>query len=349
MTRKYSSLYFGVIMACLALLGITANAQEPLNWPEASTFDSGEQISVAISRNGTYIVEFHRSENNSRMWYHVGRLIEQWPSGYAVSWGKSHDIDVKVEWPSVAVTKEGYVILVNSPYGQVVDQIMYWVGKIDLDNRNDQEIHWYLKQQAFGYGFHPDVAVDNSGQIALVYECRNGCTGNLDYRVGHLDNPAAGRFNLIWDSGSAGINYDRGINPHIAINDSGQIIEAHQADTKYYYLHYRRGVLTPNASRSPVKTPYATTTTASNQPSPSPMQARSSRSTPKMTPSCPAPATSIATTPPGSTGLPPLTSATCDTTYTPPSLPTTSESSQPGLQATAPSADPAPFNMRRLP
>lgn len=54
MTRKYSSRYFGLIMVCLALLGITANAQEPLNWPEARTFDSGEQISVGISRNGTY-------------------------------------------------------------------------------------------------------------------------------------------------------------------------------------------------------------------------------------------------------------------------------------------------------
>lgn len=243
MKRKSPSLYVGLIVACIALFGINAIAQEPLNWPQARTYDSGEQTSVAIARNGLYIVEVHRSENTSKMWYHVGRLIEQWPSGYAVYWGKSHELDVKVEWPSVTVTKEGYVIVVNSPYGQVVNQIMYWVGKINIGGSVDQDIQWFVKQQAFGYGFHPSVAVNGSGKIALVYECKNGCTGDLDYRVGHLDDPAAGKFNIIWDTGKDAIHYDRGINPHIAINDNGQVIETHQVAAKEYLLHYRRGTL----------------------------------------------------------------------------------------------------------
>lgn len=241
--KRQLYLYFGMIVASICLLGTMATAQEPLEWPRAKTFDTGEQTSVAIVRNGLYIVEFHRSENTSRMWYHVGRLIELWPSGYSVRWGKSHDVEVKAEWPSVAVTNEGYVIIVNSPYRQVVNQIEYWIGKINIGGGEDQNIQWYLKQQNFGYGFHPSVAVNSSGKIALAYECRNGCKGELDYRLGHLNNPSAGRFDIVWDTGKDAVPYDRGVNPHIAINDSGQVIESHQTAANEHLLHYRRGTL----------------------------------------------------------------------------------------------------------
>jgi hypothetical protein len=244
MKRRFPSLYLSLIAACLCLFGMKAIAQEPLDWSRARTFDTGEQTSVSIARNGNYIVEFHRSENNRKMWYHVGRITELYfPSGYAISWGKSHNVDVNCEWPSVTVTKEGYVILVNSPGGQVVNQILYWVGKINLGGSLDQDIQWSVKAQAFGYGFHPSVDVNSSGQIALVYECQNGCKGDLNYRLGHLENPAANKFNIVWDTGKDAIQYDRGINPHIAINDNGQVIEIHQVAAKEYLLHYRRGTL----------------------------------------------------------------------------------------------------------
>ena len=81
---------------------------------EAQTFDTGEQISVSISMNGTRIVEFRRSVSTKKMWYHVGRLLPLFP-GYSVCWGKSHDVDVRGEWPSVTFTKEGYAILSTHP------------------------------------------------------------------------------------------------------------------------------------------------------------------------------------------------------------------------------------------
>jgi hypothetical protein len=248
MKPKSPSLYLALIMACICLFSMKAIAQQPLDWARARTFDTGVETSVSIARNSNYIVEFHQSDSTRKMWYHVGRLVEQFfPSGYVVSWGKSHNLDVNGEWPSVTVTKEGYVILVNSPAPQVVSQIVYWVGKINLSGSVDQDIQWYVKAQPFGYGFHPSVAVNGSGQIALVYECQNGCIPELDYRLGHLENPAAGKFNIVWDSGKDPIPYDRGINPHIAINDSGQVIEVHQVAAKEYLLHYRRGTLGPTS------------------------------------------------------------------------------------------------------
>jgi hypothetical protein len=230
--NRFTKLSIFLLIFGLAVLSSRAFAQEPLEWPRARTFDTGEETSVSIARNGNYIVEFHQSDSTKKMWYHVGRLVTQWPSGYAISWGKSHNVDVNGEWPSVTVTKEGYVIVVNSPANQVVNQIIYWVGKIDLNGSVDQDIQWYVRAKEFGYGFHSSVAVNGSGQIALVYECRNGCNGRLDYRLGHLEDPANGKFNIVWDTGKDAVGYDNGINPHIAINDSGQVIEVHQVCAK---------------------------------------------------------------------------------------------------------------------
>jgi hypothetical protein len=248
MKRKSASLFLGLIVACTTLIGLKASAQEQnttdqINWQPGRTFDTGEETSVSIARNGNYIVEIHQSNSTRRMWYHVGRLVTQWPSGYTLSWGKSHNLDTNGEWPAVTVTQEGYVILVNSPGGQVVNQIVYWVGKINLVGGIDQDIQWYIKAQPFGYGFHPSVTVDSYGKIALVYECQNGCSDDLNYRVGHLENPAAGKYSIVWDSGKDAVQYDRGVNPHIAINDNGQVIEVHQVGAKEQLLHYRRGSL----------------------------------------------------------------------------------------------------------
>jgi hypothetical protein len=46
-----------------------------------------------------------------------------------------------------------------------------------------------------------------------------------------------------WDSGQYGIQYDDGINPHIAINNLNQIVSVHQVPGEPL-LHYRRGTVT---------------------------------------------------------------------------------------------------------
>jgi hypothetical protein len=78
-----------------------------------------------------------------------------------------------------------------------------------------------------------------------VHESGSGGTG-IYYRVGHLTNPNAGDYTIAWDSGLYGINYDDGINPHIAINSLNQVVEVHQV-TGEPYLHYRRGNLSGGA------------------------------------------------------------------------------------------------------
>jgi hypothetical protein len=72
-----------------------------------------------------------------------------------------------------------------------------------------------------------------------VHETGHNSTG-LYYRVGHLRNSAVGDYTIYWDSGTHGIQYDNGINPHIAINNFNDVVEVHQVPNEYL-LHYRRG------------------------------------------------------------------------------------------------------------
>jgi hypothetical protein len=55
-----------------------------------------------------------------------------------------------------------------------------------------------------------------------------GGSSGLYYRVGQLGNPAGGDYTIAWSSGSTGVKYDDGVNPHIAINNQKQVVEVHQ-------------------------------------------------------------------------------------------------------------------------
>jgi hypothetical protein len=72
-----------------------------------------------------------------------------------------------------------------------------------------------------------------------VHESGSGGTG-LYYRVGHLEHPTGGGPSIVWESGTNGVKYDDGINPHITINNHNEVVEVHQV-TGEHYVHYRRG------------------------------------------------------------------------------------------------------------
>jgi hypothetical protein len=135
---------------------------------------------------------------------------------------------------------------VNSTVGETYPRIRYSIGRINPDGNADQTISWYIENVVIGYGYHPSISVNSDYTIAIAYECRSDvkCWGDheLHYRLGHL------RGILIdWNSGADGIQYDKGVDPHIAINDSGQAIEVHQAGANDEKLHYRRGTLNPTS------------------------------------------------------------------------------------------------------
>jgi hypothetical protein len=78
----------------------------------------------------------------------------------------------------------------------------------------------------------------------------------LWYRLGHMNNPSAGNYDIIWDSGNRGVPYDKGENPKISINDQGDVLEMHQVPGESL-LHYLRGTINgsginfPDSNKAP--------------------------------------------------------------------------------------------------
>jgi hypothetical protein len=217
----------------------SAQGQE-VNWYPAIGLDTGEESSVYV--RGRRMVEVHRSESNwsDDFWYRIG--VCNTFNG-AVAWGPSHDLSIGGSWPTVAITREGYVILIYADsVSKASSHLNYWIGKMDLGGNYLQTIDWVRKVYWYDGGFHPHVTLTSDGKIVEVHESGNGNNG-IFYRVGHLKDPTAGEYDIVWDSGQEhGVQYDDGINPSIAIDRSNNVVEVHQAKGDNY-LHYSRGTL----------------------------------------------------------------------------------------------------------
>jgi hypothetical protein len=186
-------------------------------------------------------VECHKSQFNEEIWYRLGKV-----DGEKIIWGGSRRLDDTGYWPAVAISKEGYVIVVHSDRAiKLLSQLFYKVGKIDPNGDENQPIAWLTGSMNWDRGFHSSIAINDNGVIVGVHETGHNSTG-LYYRVGRLLNPAGGDYGMQWDSGPTGIHYDEGINPHIAINNNNEVVQVHQVPGESL-LHYRRGVVNGGA------------------------------------------------------------------------------------------------------
>jgi hypothetical protein len=217
--------------------------QSHLDWADwEGPYDNGYEDSVAMHSSGL-IIDVHASGATrityTGLYYRLGKFDAA--SG-TVSWGPSRtwvDAGTAGSWPSAAITREGYVILTYSnAFNKSGSTLRYSVGTLDPNGSNSQQIQFKLKDQQFDKGFHDSIAVNSYGTIAEAHEA-DGKTG-LWYRLGYLNAPGSGDFKIVWKTGDRGVQYDDGINPHIAINDNNDAIEVHQV-TGENLLHYTRG------------------------------------------------------------------------------------------------------------
>jgi hypothetical protein len=218
-------------------------------WASFKGYDTGYDTSVTMHASGL-IVEVHSSPqspfNPRDLWYHIGKLNPA--SG--VSWGPSHRFavgtqDTHFNEPSVAITKEGYVVIVYSMgSAKEFGRLRYDVGTLNPDGGTDQEIDFKIKDEYYDTGWLGHVAVNNNGVIAEVHE-GDGSNG-IFYRLGHLNSPGTGDFSIVWDTGPGGKKYDNGGEPRISLNDNGDVVEVHIAGPKDYKIHYSRGKLSGN-------------------------------------------------------------------------------------------------------
>jgi hypothetical protein len=198
-------------------------------------YDNGIQTSVTlISTN--LVLEVHKSQNNSTIWYHVGKL-----NGMTVTWGEAEHTNTNGYWPTVAMSNSGYVIFVHSSQGSRSGSTLdYRVGKLDPNGDQNQLVTWLTGDLPWDAGFHSSVSMNDSGVIVGVHE--SSSSSGLYYRLGQFTNPGAGDFTITWASGKTGIKYSDGENPHIAMNNNGQVVEVHQVSGESI-LHYIRGAV----------------------------------------------------------------------------------------------------------
>ena len=227
-----------------------ATLSTTMNWSGLASVDSGFRSSTAMHYSGM-VVEVHDSKNtlySSGLYYHIGKLDA---TGTKVTWSPSKHIPdkPKAQWccapvyPSVAITNEGYVIVTYSDGENKKDSnLNYMVGTLNLNGDLEQKIQWKTDIKAFDSGYHGTIAVNASGVIAEAHESGSGGKG-IYYRLGHLTDPAGGDFHIVWDTDDEGKWYSNGINPHISINDSGEVVEVHQVASNDHKLHYIRGKL----------------------------------------------------------------------------------------------------------
>jgi hypothetical protein len=83
------------------------------------------------------------------------------------------------------------------------------VGKIDPNGDENQSIAWQTRFIHWDGEVHTSIAINDNGLIVGVHEGNTAGTG-LNYRVGHLRNPAGGDYTIAWTSGSVSIPYDSG-------------------------------------------------------------------------------------------------------------------------------------------
>jgi hypothetical protein len=233
-----------VSVLAVAVIGLApgrANAENTsdkyLEFRDPAYYDRGDQISVALHSSGL-VLEFHQKDVwSDTVYYRIGSI-----NGNGVSWGPARNTERVGYWPTGALTKEGYVVLVFSlSSSRPGSELFYRIGKIDPNGDTNQTIEWKTDTLHWDGGFHSSIAINDNGVIVAVHESNNRSNNDLHYRVGHIAKSGSNYW-IQWDSGHGGIRYDSGRNPHIAINNHNQVVEIHQTATGNL-LHYRRGTI----------------------------------------------------------------------------------------------------------
>src|SRR6201999_2862853 len=95
-----------ILLSCISLPMQQAAAQVNITWAqEAYNYDPGGNSAVAIAPTGL-VVEVHRSPSTHDFWYKIGQA-----ANYGIGWADAQPMSVSGSWPSVAITKDGYVIV----------------------------------------------------------------------------------------------------------------------------------------------------------------------------------------------------------------------------------------------
>lgn len=185
----------------------------------ATQYDGGVSPRVAINDDGV-IIEVHKSEWNSGLWYHVGRVNKA-----TVNWSTSVSYDSGVT-PSCAVNNRGQVVEVHK--SEWNSGLWYHVGSVD-----GYRVKW-SQSQYYDSGITPSVAINDFGTVVEVHQSE--WNSGLWYHVGRIKGNQ-----VEWSSSQ---KYDSGDTPSVAINNHGLVVEVHKSEWNsglWYHVGRVRG------------------------------------------------------------------------------------------------------------
>lgn len=199
-----------------------------VNWSASFQYDTGRYPSVDFfsSHDMLYIIEVHRSLIFNSCYYHVGLVNE---AKMSVDWGKSRHLGRGTK-PKVCAKEDGTVVIIKEE-SNVLNQISYHVGRVNVDDRIIVGIE-HCRPIDQIRGVQPDITINKRNHVVVVW--RNG-QSRLEYMTGTLrdDNSA-----VDWGESH---NYDTGTDPTVSINNNDNVFSCYQSKL-FRKLYARIGI-----------------------------------------------------------------------------------------------------------
>jgi len=202
-------------------------------------YADGKTSGLTAHRFGL-VLEFHNSPEklSTVIRYRVGKLDA---ISRNISWSSIRFSDIIGCNPAVAISNDGYVIVVyaNQAY-ELGSHLYYRIGKIDPAGGRDQTIVWLTNAIYLGAGVHASIAMNSNNFIVMAHESATG-DKRIYYEVGRLITVASsGNYHIRFDKWAS--DHDIGINPAIAMNDRNEVVAVRQL-TNEPVVEYRRGII----------------------------------------------------------------------------------------------------------
>eukprot|EP01121_Diplochlamys_sp_Union-15-3_P000756 TRINITY_DN10629_c0_g1_i1.p1 TRINITY_DN10629_c0_g1~~TRINITY_DN10629_c0_g1_i1.p1 ORF type:complete len:307 (+),score=43.90 TRINITY_DN10629_c0_g1_i1:44-964(+) len=121
--------------------------------------------------------------------------------------------------PSIALNNKGQVLEVHQ--SEHKKELWYHVGLLEGNTLKFGSSYCYDK------GVKPSVALDDFGNIIAVHKSDNRPA--LFYRCGKI---SAVDKRVQWNPHVSFSNYDQGVQPYIALSDSGYVVEVHKSENR---------------------------------------------------------------------------------------------------------------------
>jgi hypothetical protein len=211
------------------------------SWYVDGKYDTGDHPTVSLLSSGFFIEEHEWGPGTNNLLYKPGRFVNGKPN-----FGTAVIYDTGIH-PSVAINKSGVVVDVHQD-SALPGTLYYRLGHIDTNGDiNSTRIAWDTgnKGVKIGGGVDPSVAINDNGFVVLAWRTNNiFYNTDLYARYGVVSRTGSGGYTLSWKTEGG---YDKGWNPHVAIDNANNVIEVHKGGDAAD-LHYRVGKVSTESS-----------------------------------------------------------------------------------------------------